>query len=41
LTHVSRYLDIHWAYSMNAEYFLTRQFVTADLQNSNVEPNPK
>jgi hypothetical protein len=39
IEHVSRYPDIQWAYSMNAEYFLTRQFVTAGVQNRNIEPN--
>jgi hypothetical protein len=40
-THVSWYLDINWAYSMNAEYFFLRQYITIHLWNSNVEPNPK
>jgi hypothetical protein len=39
--HESWYLDIHWPYSMNAEYFLLRQLITVHLWNSNTEKNPK
>jgi hypothetical protein len=38
-THVSGYPDIHWAYSMNAEYFLLRQYVRVEICNSKVESN--
>jgi hypothetical protein len=40
-TQVSWYPDIHWTYSMNAEYFLLRKYIMVDLRNSNFEPNPK
>jgi hypothetical protein len=40
-THVSWYLDINWAYSMNAEYFFLGQYIMVHLRNSNIVPNPK
>jgi hypothetical protein len=40
-TYVSWYLDIHWAYSVNAEYLPLGKYITVHLWNSNVEPNPK
>jgi hypothetical protein len=36
--HVSRSLNIHWTYSLNAVHFLPWVVVTPDLWNTNVEP---
>jgi hypothetical protein len=36
-THVSWHTYIHWAYSMNAEYFSLKQQLKVDLLNSNFE----
>jgi hypothetical protein len=38
---LSWHQGIHWAYSMNAEYFLLREFITYDLGITNIEQNRK